>query len=177
MSEGVLTTSELRDALEDIAIRLDQAHIQARIYIVGGAALALADGYRDSTRDVDAIYSPSNEIENYAAQVARDRGLPENWLNNKVKGFVPFFRDDPGQRPIFTIGSVTITAASHEVLLAMKIGASRGRIDREDIRFLIRATGIKSKEEAIALYEEYFPEDPLTPRASPVLDSILGRSD
>ncbi len=94
---------------------------------------------------------------------------------NKAQGYVSHVRDDPAPRPFVTIGCVSVTAASHEVLLAMKIPASRGRIDREDVEFLLPAVGVTTKQAALELYNLYYPEDPLTARTEPTIESALIR--
>jgi hypothetical protein len=55
----------------------------------------------------------------------------------------------------------------------MKMRASRERRDEADIEFLLDKCGISSVDEAVALYEEYFPEDELPDRAVPMLRFAL----
>lgn len=56
------------------------------MYIVGGAAIALAYDKRRSTRDRDAVFEPKAVIYEAAAAVAERLGLPPGWLNDAVKG-------------------------------------------------------------------------------------------
>ena len=45
------------------------------MYVVGGAAIALAFDERRSTRDVDASFEPKREIYDAAAEIADELGL------------------------------------------------------------------------------------------------------
>jgi len=174
VSEVLLTRDRLRAAIESLVEKLNGKGIPANIYIVGGAALTLEYGARDATRDVDASFG--SKVSPFIVQVAREQGLPDDWLNNNVIGYISPVHDDPAPVVLTEVGDVKVTVASAETLLAMKIRASRGRRDREDIAFLLRAVGIETVAAAIALYEAYYPEDPLTPRALPMLEDILKRS-
>ncbi|HZM53616.1 MAG TPA: hypothetical protein VFC03_01165 [Acidimicrobiales bacterium] len=55
----------------------------------------------------------------------------------------------------------------------MKLRASRGRRDEVDIQFLLARCGITTVGAALAVYEEYFPEDELPDRALPMLRHAL----
>lgn len=66
--------------------RLDDRELQGEMYIVGGAAMALAFDKRRSTRDIDAVFEPKVAIYEEAAEMARELGLPPGWLNDAVKG-------------------------------------------------------------------------------------------
>jgi hypothetical protein len=58
-------------------------------------------------------------------------------------------------------------------MLAMKMRAGRGSRDRLDINFLVKRCGITSVAEALELYEDFFPEDPLPDRTLPLLDEAI----
>jgi hypothetical protein len=50
------------DAFEELAGVLGQRAVDARVFVVGGAAMVLAYGQRRMTRDVDAIFEPKAEV-------------------------------------------------------------------------------------------------------------------
>jgi hypothetical protein len=71
------------------------------------------------------------------------------------------------------VGNVEIVAADERAMLAMKLRASRPSRDLEDIKFLLDVCGISTEGDAVSLYDEYFPDDPLPKRAFPLLRAVL----
>ena len=166
---------EIDGALRELAQELDDRGVVARIYLVGGAAMVLAYQSRFSTDDVDGSGYPTDEVLAEAEKVAERRGLRPNWLDDSVKVYFPL-ANEPEWRPVIKVGSVEVVVADERTLLAMKMRASRGRRDEADIEFLLGKCRITSVADALALYEEYFPEDELPPQAIPMLRHALGES-
>lgn len=82
----------VRALLDELADRLVAREIEGTVYIVGGAALALAYyelGERRLTGDIDAAYAPAKVIDELVAEIAQDEGISRNWLNNKASQFFP----------------------------------------------------------------------------------------
>lgn len=82
-----------RERIEELMHALDRALARrsatADVYLVGGAAIALSFDAARTTRDLDAVFAPITEVRAAAAEVAEEFDLPEDWLNDAVKGFVP----------------------------------------------------------------------------------------
>lgn len=97
--------------------------------------MALAYDARRATRDIDAVFQPKDEVYAAAAAVAARHDLPEDWLNDGVKGFLP--GDDPRARQVYESNSLRVDVASPEYLLAMKLLAAREQ-DVDDIVLLYR---------------------------------------
>ena len=171
-----MTRGDLINALTDLGHQLAQRGIQARLYVVGGAVMVLAHDSRDATADIDGDFYPHDEVIDVARDVARDRGLPADWLNAAARGFIPVFRS-PEWRPLFTFGTLDVLAADDRTMLAMKIRASRGRRDEPDIALLLERCQITTADEAFALYDEYFPEDPAPARARVIIEFLLSGSN
>jgi len=74
--------SEILAALVSLGERLASQGVLADLYLVGGAAMALAYDDRRSTRDIDAVFVPKMVVYEAAAQVAEEHGLPQGWLND-----------------------------------------------------------------------------------------------
>ncbi len=166
----MLTREEIIRYLSALAERVAQRGIQGELYLVGGAAMALAYDARRATRDVDAVFAPKEEVYRAAHEVAEEHGLPEGWLNDAVKGFLA--GPDPEATPVLDLPGLRVLAASPRYLLAMKCLAAR-REDEEDIRFLVRLTGVKSTEEAIGVLLSHYPEARVPPRARFLLEEIF----
>ena len=58
------------------------------IRIVGGAALRLGHLDRATTSDIDARIEPLEPLVPIIEEIARDRGWPVDWLNNKAVMFI-----------------------------------------------------------------------------------------
>jgi hypothetical protein len=161
----LLARKDILRALERLSEILEARGVKADLYVIGGAAMALAFKARPATRDVDAVFKRRNEVFRAAAQVAREQGLPDEWLNDASKKFLG--RPDRRPLPILDLPGLRLMAGSPEYLLAMKILADRHERDRQDLRFLIRMLKFRSVEEAERAFHEVYPEGeiPLDTRA------------
>lgn len=151
---------EIEGARPELSEVLDARGVVARIYVVGGAAMVPAYGSRFSTDDVDGPGDPMDAVLAAAEEIAQRRGLQPDRLHDSVKVCFPTSRE-PDRRPVSEVGTVEVVVADERTLLAMKMRAGRGRRDEVDIRFLLNRRGITSVDGALAVYEEYFPEDEL----------------
>lgn len=171
MSERHFTRTRIIAALEALGEELASEGIRGQLFIVGGAAMALAYSTRRVTRDIDAVFEPTAAVYQAAERVAERLGLPEDWLNDGVKGFLP--GADREAVPLPEVTGIEVTTASPRYLLAMKLLAMRFGEDDDDIRILLRQTGIHSADEALALVARMYPhrEPPLKTRL--FLEEIL----
>jgi len=167
-----LSRSRILGAFDALEGELDRRGLRGEIFVVGGAAMALAYSSRRATRDIDAIFEPKAAIYEAARAVAEEQGLPDDWLNDAVKGFAP--GQDPERRIVFSKPSLEVAAASPEYLLAMKLLASRVDQDVEDIRVLYGLCGFATAEEGLTLLERFYPELPLAPKTRLLLEELFG---
>lgn len=84
MSTG-LGREDIRALLDDLSAELAARGARAELFLVGGAALAVAYDATRATRDLDAVFIPTDTVRQAAAAVAQHRGLTEDWLNGAVK--------------------------------------------------------------------------------------------
>lgn len=154
----------IRQLLEELARRADAAGIMAGIRVVGGAAVSFHDPHRRLTADVDAFILPSGALDQITDELASEHELPMDWINSGALAFLPPVGLEDWH-PVITCGSVTVSIASPELLLAMKLYANRGTRDSEDIAVLLRVCNVTSVEHAQDIYERYHAQDVLTPSA------------
>jgi hypothetical protein len=154
--------SEIVAALTALGAVLDRRGVRGEMYVVGGAAIALAYDNRRSTRDIDAVFEPKAAIYEAAAEVSEQLDLPPGWLNDAVKGFLG--GDDPRAAPVLDVPGLRCLAASPRMLLAMKVLAHRVGEDEPDVRLLAGELGLASAREVLAVAEEVFG-DRLDPAA------------
>ncbi len=170
-----LTRNEIHRLLERLASELAKQEVEGEVYIVGGAVMCLVLNARDATRDVDALFRPTRIIREAAARVAMEAGVPANWLNDAVKGYLsPRGTFDP----YLELRHLRVFVARPEYLLAMKCAAMRlGEEfhDLEDVRYLLRHLNITTIEEALAVVTRYFDEAQLLPKTRLALEELLGQ--
>jgi len=146
--------SEIVSALRALGSALDSRGIKGEMYLVGGAAIAIAYDERRSTRDVDAVFEPKLAIYEAAGEIAQAEGLPVGWLNDAVKGFLA--GDDPAATPVLDEPGLRVSAASPRILLALKVLAHRVGEDEEDLKLLARELALRTADEVLAVAEEVF---------------------
>lgn len=160
-----LDRDDILAALDELVEVLAAAGTRTHIRIVGGAAIAVRFTRDATTTDVDALYGSAPEVEAAAKHIARRRGWPDDWLNDRVKAFASHF-DGPDDWVSFDVrDGVEVRIADAPLLLAMKLRAARGRRDAADIDLLLDACEIATVEEAVAVFERYYPEELLPTRA------------
>lgn len=151
-----LSAREIKALLEELGRRLAVRGLQGRLLIVGGAAMSLGHDGRRITRDVDAQFEPMDEVQQCAVEMARERGLRENWLSSSAVAFLP--RIDPEDRVAFDeYPGLTVELASTRVLLAMKLAAFRAT-DIPDLEVLFRELGVRGADEAVTITRELYGE-------------------
>jgi hypothetical protein len=163
---------EIEGALEELGSDLQKEGLSARLFVVGGAVMVLDFATRETTDDVDAGVHPAEKVLDVAARVGERRGLRPQWLNDAANIFRPVFKRPDG-RPVKKMGTLEVFTADAQAMLAMKMRASRGRRDEDDLSFLLGECGITTVADAVTLYEEYFPEDPLPDTALPMVRFAL----
>jgi hypothetical protein len=164
--------AKIVEALQTLGDELTKQGIRGQIFIVGGAAMALAYSTRRVTRDIDAVFEPKSSIYDAAARVAAKLDLPEDWLNDAAKGFMPGV--DENARLIPDINGIEITTASPQYLLAMKLMAMRFGEDDEDIVTLLRECDLHSAQDAIDLLERMYPAQEPAPKTRFFLEELFG---
>lgn len=165
--------------------KLNRKGMPAEITLIGGAAILINYGFRDSTYDVDALIHASSSMKDAINYVTDTMGLPNGWLNDdfkhtasytpKLVAFSKYYRTFSNM--------VTIRTISGEYLVAMKLKAFRQyKHDISDIVGILREhvrSGDPLTYERIdkavrELYDgwEYMPED-----AHSMIQSILAEQD
>ena len=170
MSTG-LGREDIRALLDELSAELSARNARAELFLVGGAALAVAYDATRATRDLDAVFVPTDVVRQAARAVAEREGLTEDWLNNAVKGFLP--GPDPDAQRFYSSDSLIVDVASPRYLLAMKLFAARAEIDADDITLLYRQLGFTTVEEGLDLVEQAYPGRPIPPKVRFLLTEIL----
>jgi hypothetical protein len=139
--------------------------------------MALAFGRRRLTRDLDAVFEPKREIYQAAAEIARERGLPDNWLNDAVKGLLPDKTPPIEGTSSFSAKGIHVGVASAEYLFAMKAAAARQEADGEDLLALARILKIKSAKQALDLVDRFYGKNRLTMKTQLIIEAVMAEID
>lgn len=168
----LMTKEEIERFLQCLSDRLAEREIVGEIVLFGGAAMVLAHRARVSTKDVDAIFAPKDEIYQAAAEVSRDFGAPEGWLNDAVKGFVG---EKTETIPLYDLPHLKVFVAAPEYLLAMKCMSMRigkDETDLRDIRILMDKLGLRTTESVLDIVERYYPRNQIQPKTRFAIEEL-----
>ncbi|MDD7961122.1 DUF6036 family nucleotidyltransferase [Microbacterium thalli] len=169
-----LSADHLQGLFAEMSERLQERGLQAQLFVVGGAAMALAYNHQRLTRDVDAVFAPSREVRDIAEEIADRHQLEPDWLNDGAKGFMPSTDENP--RTVFESESLLVQVPSPEYLLAMKLHASRDERDLNDAALLFNKAGYTEAEQAVDLLSRSYPAAMLLPKHRYVTDEVAHRA-
>ena len=148
--------------------------LKGEILLFGGAAMLLAFNARPSTKDVDAVFLPKNEIYALSREIAARHQLPENWLNDSVKGFIA---SDSFRQDLFVrFSNLSVYIPEPQYLLAMKCMSMRIGLessDLDDIKTLLTSLNIKRAKDVFDLIEKYYPSNKIPQKTYYAIDELL----
>lgn len=151
-----MSPADVRRLLDVLKQRLINQGVQAQIHIIGGSAMALLfpdDRETRLTQDIDAAVHPLPAVRRAVEQIAEEMNLSPTWLNANGSPFVPP-RSGSGASEV----GVTVTVASIDELIAMKLAASRHQ-DLFDLGILARHAGITDPERLVEIAFDAYGED------------------
>ena len=135
------TLEETTELLNELDTRLRQRGIAASIFVVGGAAIAANQTRRARiTEDVDGLTRHTVVLDE-AKQLARERGLSEDWLNPNAGMWMPPLPKGVLDQPAEP--GLRVTYADEGFLFATKLIAQRTK-DAEDVVALAGRLGMQS---------------------------------
>jgi hypothetical protein len=168
-----LAQADIRRLFELLNDELRESGASGELYLVGGAVMCLVYHARPSTADVDAYFRPSSEVRKAAARVAAKARVPENWLNDGVKGYLSAEGDFA---PFLELDHLRVMVAQPQYLLAMKCLAMRIGAefhDEEDVRYLLRLLDVRSYERALEIIGKYYPLERFPQKTLYALEELL----
>jgi hypothetical protein len=159
---SVLTREAILRALSALSDALGREDVTGELCLFGGTVMVLAFNARLATKDLDALFHPTQSIRDAARRIAEEQGLPADWLNDGVKGYLSSRHETTaGNLPQFP--NLRLTMPVPEYLLAMKcmaarLGGTSGEpTDIPDIVFLIRHLQLRSPSQVLDLVGHYYP--------------------
>lgn len=171
---GPLDAKQVKVLFRELSDRLAETGVHAQLFVVGGAAMALAYDTARVTRDVDALFVPAPEVRRIAEGMSGPHGLEPDWLNDAAKGFLPGADEHPVT--VFESESLLVQVPSASYLLAMKLHASRDERDLEDAVTLFDRLGYTTAQECIELLTATYSDRQLLPRHRYLADEVARRA-
>jgi len=177
-AETNLTREQILAALSALSRDLGERGITGEICLFGGTVMILAFTSRLVTKDVDAVFQPTQIIRELARRIAEEQNLPANWLNDGVKGYVSARHETTtGNLPQFPY--LRLTMPVPEYLLAMKCmaarigGAKDEPSDVSDIIFLIRHLKLTSARKVLDLLAQYYPANRIPVKTQYLIEGLF----
>ena len=167
---GLLSKEQIAAALAALNSEMARQGLRAELHVVGGAVMCLVHQARPATRDVDAWFSEAAAVREAARRVAQDLQLPEDWLNDAAKAFIP---GQAGFEMWQSLSNLDVLVADDRTLLAMKCVAGRTLEDADDIRVLAAKLGLHSSQDILGVVLEYYPADRLPIRVQLMLEEMF----
>jgi hypothetical protein len=160
---------EIKGCFKELNDELRAMNVKGEVCLYG-ALMCLVFDARPSTKDVDAIFRPTQEIRQAAERVATAHGLKSDWLNDAVKGFVV----PHPQRVLFDFSHLKVYVPEPDYLLAMKTLAARvDTTDKGDVQLLIKLLGLKTAEEVFTILEKYYPRQQIKPATQFFIEELF----
>lgn len=164
---------EIERYLRQVGRYLNEQGLTGEILILGGAYMTLVLQQREATKDVDAYFvANAAAIREAAARVAGEHGLPADWLNDAVKGFLYV---QPEVTPWLECPGLRVYAPHPAYIFAMKALAGRPE-DLRDLQALRGVLGLTSAAQALELVARYMPARVLTPRVQYLMEDLFDES-
>jgi hypothetical protein len=157
MRGDTLSRNRILELFAKLDAKMQTTGIEANIYVVGGAAIALTIAGERVTNDIDGYYE-NYDLDPIIKAVAKDEDLPESWLNHSINATLAYFKKDDEPKTVYVGKSLTIQVASPGYVLAMKLAARREK-DIEDVLLIMRESGIETREELVCAVQRYFNAD------------------
>ncbi len=146
-----MNKQELIEVLRDLDRQLSSP---CEAILVGGAAMILHFGASRATRDVDVLLpGDPAELREAIKAVARNHGLPEDWMSDAVKGFADILPRDFHRRLVpldLSLERLRLYVLGRAEQVAMKIVALREQ-DLEDLELLLPQISEEDREVLVAV--------------------------
>ncbi len=152
----MINKEQIIDLFHKLNEKLRTRGVKGEIGVVGGSVMCIAFDARAATKDVDAIFEPSSIIRAASREIAQEKSLPTDWLNDAAMGYLSSkFRKDE----VLSLSHLIIWVPDPKGMLAMKcISARWDTSDKDDVEFLIKHIGLKDAESVLESIEYYYPK-------------------
>lgn len=176
MASYQMNSAQIERYLGFLGEKLADMQINATIILLGGAAMITQIGNRNSTQDIDAVIATNDRrtyqaIQQAIAAVAKEKKLPQAWLNDDVTLVVDQVGKPRSPRHWRTYSNLKVFIPELEYILALKLFSGRPQ-DYQDIQALAQRCSLQTRVQAWTLVHQYIPQTQLSLRIQYTTDAI-----
>ena len=152
----LMNAEDIEKKLKLLNDKMKEKNIYGEISLVGGAVMCLCYKSREVTKDIDGIFEPKSLIYECIGDIANELQIPDNWLNDGVKGFLS---EKAKFKEHFKFSNLTVNVAEPEYMLAMKCLSARveNTNEIEDLKYLIKLLNLRIYEDVENTVLKYYP--------------------
>ena len=167
----MLDVPMIKTLFHSLSEELGKQGVNGEVGICRGALMCLVFQSRKSTKDIDAVFHPTEEIRKASKAVAKQFGISTDWLNDAAKAY---FHVDPPREEVLEYPYLRVWAPRADYMLAMKcISARFDTHDLEDVMFLLKYLQLNKKEKVFQLIEKYYPQKSVPPKTRFLVEELL----
>jgi len=151
-----MTKELFLEILEMLDEKLQENRLELTLNIYGGTVMMACFDTRPATKDIDAIFETSPQIENILTDIAETYDLDKDWINQDIREPLKQLKQQ-NLKEVYRFKNLKVFAPSAEQMLAMKILSARPEPykDFDDAEFLIQYLHIETLEEVIQIFDKY----------------------
>lgn len=144
------------EILEVLDEKLEENKLQLTLNIYDGTVMMACFDARPATKDIDALFETSPQIDNILKDIAETYELDKDWINQDIREPLKQIKNENLQK-IYQFKNLKVYAPSAEQMLAMKILSARPEPykDFADAELLIQYLGINTLEEVLTIFNKY----------------------
>lgn len=167
----MLDVATIKKLFKALNAELAAKKVIGEVGICGGAVMCLVYQAREATKDIDAVFEPTQAIRKASAAVAAKFGIAKDWLNDAAKGY---FHVDPPREEVLEFSNLRVWAPRADYMLAMKCVSARfDSFDRDDVQFLMTYLKLKTPEQAFAIIAKYYPHEKVPPKTQFLIEELM----
>ncbi len=168
-----ITKEKFIEIMECLNERLNENKMELSINIYGGTVMMVFFDVRPATKDIDALFDITPQLNNILIDIAEIYDLDSEWINQDIKEPLKYLKTED-LKELYKFNNLKIFAPSAEQMLAMKILSARSEPykDFEDAEFLIQYLKTDNLDDVIKIFDNYIGRKYLGDRQKMFLNYI-----
>lgn len=168
-----ITKEKFLEIMELLNEKLSENKMELSLNIYGGTVMMVCFDVRPATKDIDALFNTTPQLDNILQDIAEIYELNNDWINQDIKEPLKYLKKEE-LTELYKFNNLKILAPSAEQMLAMKLLSSRTEPykDFEDAEYLIEYLKIDDLEKIIKIFDKFIGRKYLGDRQKVFLNYI-----